>query len=55
MCDSLNEAMLERINSEEILLQAKDNVKSLNPQLKLQGLRLLKNIEDEVSRTAGLP
>ena len=53
MCDSLNKAMLNRINSEEIELIAKDDIVTVLHNLRNKIKKILEKDED-ISRTAGL-
>ncbi|EFN71898.1 ATP-dependent DNA helicase PIF1, partial [Camponotus floridanus] len=53
MCDVLNNAMLSRIASEEILLVAEDTIECI-PYVKKKVLKVLSNNDDDNSRTAGL-
>src|SRR5436190_789467 len=55
MCDVLNDAMLSRITSKEIVLIAGDTIECMNiPNLKNKVLKVLKNNDDDNSRTARL-
>ncbi|XP_029172863.1 ATP-dependent DNA helicase PIF1-like [Nylanderia fulva] len=53
MCDILNNAMLSRIVSKEILLIAEDTINCV-PYLKKKALKVLSNNDDDNSKTAGL-
>ncbi|XP_029161301.1 uncharacterized protein LOC114933034 [Nylanderia fulva] len=53
MCDVLNNAMLSRITSKEILLIAEDTI-DCTSYVKKKVLKVLSNNDDDSSRTAGL-
>jgi len=53
MCDVLNDAMLSRIASKEIILIAEDTIECI-PYLKKKVLKVLSNNDDDNSKTAGL-
>ncbi|XP_070513036.1 ATP-dependent DNA helicase pif1-like [Cardiocondyla obscurior] len=53
MCDTLNKAMLSRIDSKEILLIAEDTI-DCTSYLKKKVLKVLSNNDDNSSKTAGL-
>ncbi|XP_070528976.1 uncharacterized protein [Cardiocondyla obscurior] len=53
MCDTLNKAMLSRIDSKEILLIAEDTI-DCTSYLKKKVLKVLSNNDDDSSKTAGL-